>query len=101
MEEKSRAKYRIGEVAEKLHIHERTIRIYEKMGLIHPIRKGKQRYFSEEDIEWISCLREMVHVEGYKLKNLSKLLLKIPCWELNGYCSIKDGDCKILKNKRV
>ena len=101
MNGKSHAIYRIGEVANKLNIHERTIRIYEKMGLIHPLRKGQQRYFSQEDIDWINCLREIVHVEGYKLKNLNKLLFKIPCWELNSCCNISDGNCNILKNKRA
>ena len=99
MNDNSRPKYRISEAAKILNIHERTLRVYEKLGLINPIGKGQQRYFSEDDINWIKCIREIVHIEGYKLKNLNKLLLKIPCWELNGYCTIKDGNCTILKNK--
>jgi len=51
--------YTIGVVAELAGITDQTLRLYEKHGLIKPARRGKDRYYSENDIKWLKCLRDL------------------------------------------
>ncbi|BDD86386.1 hypothetical protein DPPLL_07510 [Desulfofustis limnaeus] len=74
--------YSIGVAAQILNVHPRTLRIYEDEGLIKPIRKGSRRYFSQNDITWIGCIRSMIHEEGISIPGIRKLLRYAPCWEI-------------------
>ncbi|GAB4344973.1 MAG: hypothetical protein Kow0089_21790 [Desulfobulbaceae bacterium] len=76
--------YPIGVAARLLGIHPRTLRIYEAEGLIHPAHVGSRRLFSDNDIQWIRCLRSFIHDEGVSIPGLKKLLDLIPCWEVAG-----------------
>lgn len=86
MVEDNRALFTIGMAAEILGLHPRTLRIYEKEGLLKPVRRGKWRYYSADDIKWIECIREMIHVHGISIKALKKLLAYTPCWNISN-CS--------------
>jgi len=74
----------IGVAAQILNVHPRTLRIYEDEGLIKPSRKGNRRFFSQNDITWIGCLRTMIHEEGISIPGIKKLLRYAPCWEITG-----------------
>lgn len=74
--------YPIGVAARLLGVHPRTLRIYENEGLIHPAHVGSRRLFSENDIQWIRCLRSYIHDEGISIPGLKKLLTLVPCWEV-------------------
>jgi MerR family transcriptional regulator/heat shock protein HspR len=74
--------YPIGVAAKLLNVHPRTLRIYEDEGLISPAHKGKRRMFSDNDIKWISCLRNMIHEQGISISGIKKLLVLAPCWEI-------------------
>ena len=76
--------YPIGVAARLLGIHPRTLRIYESEGLISPAHVGSRRLFSDNDIQWIRCLRSFIHDEGVSIPGLKKLLNLIPCWEVAG-----------------
>ena len=76
------AVYSIGVAAQILNVHPRTLRIYEDEGLIKPARKGNRRFFSQNDITWITCIRKMIHVEGISIPGIKKLLRFAPCWEI-------------------
>ena len=52
------------------YVHPRTIRIYEEEGLVKPSRQGSKRYFSNDDIEWIQCLRDLIHDDGISIPGL-------------------------------
>ncbi|SDO87698.1 MerR family transcriptional regulator [Desulforhopalus singaporensis] len=88
----NKALFTIGMAAEMLEIHPRTLRNYEDAGLISPKRKGTWRYYTLRDIQWIECLREMVHVHGVSLNAVKKLLKFTPCWNII--------DCPFEKRKR-
>jgi MerR family transcriptional regulator, heat shock protein HspR len=62
----------------------RTLRIYEEEGLIRPFRRseGAQRLYSNQDITWIRCIRELVHEHGLTTTAIRRLLDLIPCWEV-------------------
>ena len=74
--------YPIGVAAKLLNVHPRTLRIYEDEGLITPAHKGKRRMFSDNDVQWISCLRKMIHEQGISISGIKKLLVLAPCWEI-------------------
>lgn len=74
--------YPIGVAARLLNIHPRTLRIYEKEGLIEPAHVGSRRMFSANDIQWVTCLRSLIHDDGISIPGLKKLLNYAPCWEL-------------------
>lgn len=76
--------YPIGVAAKLLNVHPRTLRIYEKEGLVQPTLVGNRRMFSADDIQWITCLRTFIHEEGISIPGLKKLLDFIPCWEVAG-----------------
>jgi len=79
----TRPVYTIGTAAEVLHVHPRTLRLYEDAGLIRPARKNNRRFYSDKDLEWISCVRYMLHEQGLNQEGLRRLLALIPCWEIN------------------
>ncbi len=82
MLDKNKAIFTIGVAAEMLEVHPRTLRIYEQEGLIKPMRKGKWRYFTMDDINWVTCLRDMIHKNGISIAAIKKLLLYTPCWNI-------------------
>jgi len=74
--------YPIGVVAELLRVHPRTLRLYEKAGLVCPSRRGGKRFYSRNDLRWLQCLRRLIHDEGINIAGLQKLLQLAPCWEI-------------------
>jgi MerR family transcriptional regulator/heat shock protein HspR len=77
-----KALYPIGIVAELLGIHPRTLRIYEREGLIRPARRSGKRYYSNNDVRWLTCLRRLIHEERLNIAGIKKLLTLAPCWEI-------------------
>lgn len=94
--------YPIGIAAEMVGITEQTIRLYEKRGLIHPIRRNKHRYFSENDISWLMCIRDAIHKDKISIEGLIRLLNYAPCWEIRKCPPKKRAQCTafIHKNKQ-
>jgi len=74
--------YPIGVAAKMVNVHPRTLRIYEKEGLIKPKKRGARRMFSADDIQWITCMRTLIHEQGISIPGLKKLLEFAPCWEI-------------------
>ncbi|MEW6519446.1 MAG: MerR family transcriptional regulator [Desulfurivibrio sp.] len=87
-----KAIFTIGVASKMLKVHPRTLRIYETEGLIKPIRQGKWRYFTMDDIKWIECLRGMIHESGISIAAIKKLLQYTPCWNI--------ADCPFEKRKQ-
>lgn len=48
--------YMISAVSRILHVHPQTLRKYEREGLITPKRTGRQRVYSEEDMERLATI---------------------------------------------
>jgi len=89
----------ISVAAKLLGVHPRTIRIYEDEGLIIPARKGQKRYFSNDDIEWIQCLRHLIHEQGISIPGIKKLLDLSPCWEIKGCPMEKRVKCSAYQDR--
>ncbi len=74
--------FSIGTAAAMLEVHPRTLRIYEEEGLIKPFRRSGRRYFSLNDIQWVKCLRHMIHDQGISIAGIKRLLELTPCWQI-------------------
>lgn len=101
--------YSIGVVADLFQVHPRTLRLYEKAGLLFPSRRGGKRFYSRNDVRWLQCLRQLIHEEGVNISGLQKLLQLAPCWEIRQqtcreyhccrHCALK-GNSSYYKTQR-
>ncbi len=57
--EYNRPMYLISVVAELLHVHPQTLRVYEREGLITPSRSGGQRQYSRADVERLGLILDL------------------------------------------
>ena len=67
--------FSISAVAKMFSIHQQTIRLYEKEGLINPKRsEGNTRLFSEEDIDHLEEVIYLTHQLGINLAGVEMIL---------------------------
>lgn len=72
---REKRRYTISVAAELVNVHQQTLRHYERLGLIEPMRgKGEIRYFSPEDIEKIHQIRRLVEELGVNLAGVEVIL---------------------------
>ena len=93
--------YPISVAAKLLSIHPRTLRIYEEEGLIKPARQGNKRYFSNNDIEWVNCLRTLIHERGISIPGIKLLLELTPCWEITNCPPEKRDSCSAYIDRTI
>ncbi|GAB4464556.1 MAG: hypothetical protein OHK0029_34610 [Armatimonadaceae bacterium] len=55
-------------------IHPQTLRMYERLGLVTPKRIGKNRLYSDRDIERIRRIQEYTQVMGVNLAGVEIIL---------------------------
>ena len=99
--ENSRPIFPISVAAKLLDVHPRTLRIYEEEGLLKPSRQGNKRFFSNDDIEWVRCLRRLIHEEGISIPGVKKLLELTPCWEIKNCPEDVRSNCTAFVDKSV
>ncbi len=81
---------KIGDIAKKLGVAVSTVRKYEAAGVVLPVRTfGRHRLFSEDDLFWLSCVRDMITNRGMTLEAIKRMVSMIPCGELRK-CHIDD-----------
>lgn len=67
--------YSISAVAKMFSVHQQTIRLYEKQGLLTPKRSdGNTRLFSEEDIDRLEEVIHLTHTLGINLAGVEMIL---------------------------
>jgi len=67
--------FSISAVAKMFSIHQQTVRLYEKEGLINPKRSsGNTRLFSEEDINKLEEVIYLTHALGINLAGVEMIL---------------------------
>ncbi len=93
--------YPISVAAKLLSVHPRTLRIYEEEGLIKPARQGNKRYYSNNDIEWIRCLRALIHDKGISIPGIKMLLELTPCWEITKCPEEKRETCSAFIDRTI
>ena len=72
---KKKGFYSISVVAKMFSVHQQTIRMYEKEGLITPKRSGgNTRLFSESDVERLEEIINLTHKMGINLAGVEMIL---------------------------
>lgn len=72
---KKKGHFSISAVAEMFSVHQQTIRLYEREGLICPRRsEGNTRLFSESDIERLEEIIYLTHKLGINLAGVEMIL---------------------------
>ena len=91
--DRNSSKYSISTVSREVDLSQKTIRQYEKMGLVKPRREPRtnNRIFSDFDIAQILQISHLIHNEGFTLPCLKRLVQLAPCWNVFN-CDAKE-DC--------
>ena len=66
--------YPIELVAEFLGVNSRTLYYYERFNLVVPMRRGRKRYYSKLDINWLEYVRELMYEQGMNLRSIIVLI---------------------------
>ncbi len=66
----------ISEVADELDVPKHVLRFWEvKFNQIKPMKRGGgRRYYRPEDLELLRGIRHLLHLEGYTIKGVQKIL---------------------------
>lgn len=82
--EKGTSGYSISAVSREVNLSQKTIREYEKMGLVKPRREPRtnNRIYSDFDIAQIRRIFHLIHNEGFTLPCLRRLVQLAPCWNV-------------------
>ena len=86
--------YTIGEAADLIGVSVPTIRMYEREGLIIPLRKAsRHRLFAESDLERISSIRRTINTDKVSIAGIRRLMSLVPCWKMNGCTEEQKSAC--------
>ena len=66
--------YPIELVADFLGVNSRTLYYYERFKLVCPTRRGRKRYYSRLDINWLEYVRELMYEQGMNLRSIIVLI---------------------------
>ena len=66
--------YMIGVVVSLTQMHAQTIRLYEKLGLVTPQRRNKNRLYSDSDVERLKQIRRFTQEMGVNLAGVEVIL---------------------------
>jgi MerR family transcriptional regulator/heat shock protein HspR len=100
-EKKSMPLYPISIAAELIGTTDQTLRLYEKHGLITPTRRNKNRFYSDNDIKWLKCARQLIHEKKISIEGVKKLLEYAPCWEIQECPDDKRNACSAYIDKSM
>ena len=84
--------YPIGIASRMVGVHPRMLRIYEKEGLVSPVRIGGKRFYSESDVQKLKCIRILLE-EGVNIAGVKKLFSVAPCWRVINCPEGKRASC--------
>ena len=67
--------YLISVAARMLDMHPQTLRKYERLGLVRPLRTlGSMRVYSSDELERLRVIKQLVDEEGINLAGVQRLL---------------------------
>ena len=74
---------KIGTVARHFGISVDLLRLYEREGLVLPLKSTRgTRYYTEHDFPWITTVLRLVREARLNFAGIRHLLALIPCWEI-------------------
>jgi MerR family transcriptional regulator, heat shock protein HspR len=93
------AHIKIGAVAKHFKISVDLLRLYEREGILIPLKSAKgTRYFTEQDYVWIGTILRLVREARLNFAGIRHLLALLPCWEIRTCGFEKRASCPITKD---
>lgn len=74
--------YTVGVVARLLKVCAATLRIWEKKGLIRPARIGKNRFYSQCDVDRLEQIKGLIQKKRINIAGVKGILSTTRCWEI-------------------
>jgi len=74
--------YTIGIAAKLIKVCIATLRIWEKRGLIKPARMGRNRFYSQCDIDKLERIKELLQVKHLSIEGVKSTLAETRCWDI-------------------
>ncbi len=85
---------KIGEVAQHFGVSIDLLRLYEREGLLLPLKSAKgTRYFTQLDYPWIATVLRLVREARLNFAGIRHLLALLPCWEIRGCAGSTKLNC--------
>ena len=90
---------KIGTVAKHFAISVDLLRLYEREGLLIPIKSPRgTRYFTELDYAWIGTVLRLVREVRLNVAGIRRLLALLPCWQLRKCEFQKKAECPMIQD---
>ena len=70
---KDKPVYAISVAADLVNMHPQTLRQYERRGLLHPQRDGKNRLYSQNDIDRLMYIQQLTRDLGVNLAGVEEI----------------------------
>lgn len=78
----------------KLGVSPETLRLYERKGLVNTYKTSTgRRLYSQKDLEWIACIRQLIVINKLNISGIKCLLALIPCWDFIGCSQEEQASC--------
>lgn len=91
--------YTIGIIAKLLKVCPDTLRMWERKSLIKPARIGKNRFYSQYDIERLEFIKDLIRRKRINIQGVITILNSAPCWELKKCKPSERNACLVYKKK--
>lgn len=91
--------YTIGITAKFLKVCPDTLRIWERKGLIKPARLGKNRFYSQCDIERLEYIKKLIQEDQINIQGVKNIFKITRCWELKKCKPKQKNSCPVYKNR--
>lgn len=93
------AVYSIGTAARLTGVSVHTLRMYEREGLILPVKSpGNQRLYSQSDIERIQCIRAAITEAKISIAGIKHIQAMVPCWQIINCPPEQRNICEAYRN---
>jgi MerR family transcriptional regulator/heat shock protein HspR len=90
---------KIGAVARHFGISVDLLRLYEREGLLIPLKSPRgTRYFTEHDYLWIGTILRLVREARLNFAGIRRLLALLPCWEIRQCGYERRMGCKVIQD---
>jgi hypothetical protein len=90
---------KIGAVARHFGISVDLLRLYEREGLLIPLKSPRgTRYFTEHDFLWIGTILRLVREARLNFAGIRRLLALLPCWEIRQCGYERRAGCPVIQD---
>lgn len=92
--------YTITTAARLVGVSVNTLRLWEKKGLIKPVRMGKNRLYSDCDKKQLRFIKNLLNGKGFNIKSIKFFLSHKKCWEIKNCPSRERDACPVYKESK-